>query len=78
MAMLSLLFFPSAFGNAENEPINEEYDSLYKYNALESRVSFFDLANNNANSSDSLNGDSLIRLEKLYKISIIFNILQYA
>jgi len=63
MAMLSLLFFPSAFGNAENEPINEEYDSLYKYNALESRVSFFDLANNNANSSDSLNGDSLANEE---------------
>jgi len=53
MAILSLLFFPSAFGNAEAEPKNEN-DSLYKYNALESKISFFDLNSSDVKSSDSL------------------------
>ena len=71
MAILSLLFFPSAFGNAEAEPKNEN-DSLYKYNALESKISFFDLNSSDVKSSDSLvNEESSVLINQKSKEELV-------
>ena len=44
--IISLLFFSSVKASEING-YSDEYDSMYRYNALENKVSFMDLANNN-------------------------------